>query len=151
MKLKARWPLLMDKATACEYLSVTPHQLSLLIDAGLVPAPREPVSRAPRWHRRALREAAGALFGLPSPGAPERAAAESKAAAWRALDGYVFPPVRRTRAHGAPQDDHPAGTPDAAQPPPRVRRRGVSGATGRDDQGQAPGDGPRPSRSGVEP
>ena len=85
------WPVLLDQAQACRFLSYTRAQFHALVKAGLLPPPREHHPGEPRWYRRELERCLDRLYQLEESHSDEHA----KLAARRALDSYQPAPARR--------------------------------------------------------
>ena len=95
------WPLLMDQATACAYLSHSAAQLRSLISRGMMPPPREYLRGVKRWSRQEIDLYAARLWGVDpaTEKAKERAKVEAAVAALAA--GIRAGPQRRRKNVGA--------------------------------------------------
>ncbi len=56
------WPLWLDQATTCRFLSLTRGQLNAMQAAGTVPPPKEVHQGVERWSRRELERLDDRLF-----------------------------------------------------------------------------------------
>ena len=85
------WPLLMDAATVCRYLTCTRAQFNAYVQAGLMPVGRETLPGHIRWHRKELDLASDRLWNMEVEDANERAKAETL----RDFASYIPPALRR--------------------------------------------------------
>jgi hypothetical protein len=85
------WPLLLDLATACRYMTHTRVQFRAMVAGGLFPPGRCMPDGKELWHRGELERAVDRLWQIEAEAQDDK----DEADAWRALDAFDPAALRR--------------------------------------------------------